>query len=125
LSKAMMSYWASFARDGAPSNGGDPANPVWQPWRETGPSLMILNSPDQGGLRMSDDRQRIADIKERLRTDSAIATPQARCQLYSGLFHAGFGDRNYWDEGEYKSLGCEKYPPGSFPGDRVSDPSTD
>jgi para-nitrobenzyl esterase len=125
LSQAMMGYWASFARDGAPGSGGKPANPVWQPWRETGPSLMILNTPEQGGLRMSDDRQRIADIKERLRTDSAIATLEGRCKLYSGLFHAGFGDRNYWDEAEYKSMGCEHYPPGSFPGDRSTDPSTD
>ena len=125
LSRAMMGYWAAFARDGAPGNGGDPANPVWQPWHETGPSLMILNSPDHGGVRMSDDRQRIADIKARLRTDAALATPEARCKLYAGLFHAGFGDRVYWDEAEYKSLGCEAYPPGSFAGDRVSDPSTD
>ncbi len=86
---------------------------------------MILDSPGHGGLRMIDDRQRIADIKERLRTDSALATPEARCKLYSGLFHAGFGDRIYWDEAEYKSLGCGGYPPGSFAGDRVSDPSTD
>jgi para-nitrobenzyl esterase len=133
LSRAIMGYWASFARDGAPGNSGNPANPVWRPWRETGPSLMILNSsdhgglrmPGRGGLRMIDDRQRIADIKERLRTDSALATPVARCKLYSGLFHAGFGDRIYWDAAEYKSLGCESYPPGNFPGDRVSDPSTD
>jgi para-nitrobenzyl esterase len=125
LSRAMMGYWASFARGGAPGNGGDPANPVWQPWREIGPSLMILNSPDHGGLRMVDEQERIADIKARLRADSAIPTPQVRCQLYSGLFHAGFGDRNYWDEAEYKSLGCTDYPPGSFPGDKVADPSTD
>jgi para-nitrobenzyl esterase len=125
LSRAMMGYWAGFARDGAPGNGGDPANPVWQPWRESGPSLMILNTVDHGGLRMLDERERIADIKARLRADSAIPTPQARCQLYAGLFHAGFGDRNYWDEAEYNSLGCAAYPPGSFPADRVSDPSTD
>lgn len=125
LSRAMMGYWAGFARDGAPGNGGDPANPVWQPWRESGPSLMILNTVDHGCLRMLDERERIADIKARLRADSAIPTPQARCQLYAGLFHAGFGDRNYWDEAEYNSLGCAAYPPGSFPADRVSDPSTD
>lgn len=125
LSRAMMGYWASFARNGAPGNGGNPSNPVWQPWRESGPSLMILNTADHGGLRMSDDRQRIADIKQRLRTDGAFATPEARCRLYAGLFHAGFGDRNYWNEAEYRSLGCGAYPPGSFSGDRISDPSTD
>jgi len=125
LSRAIMGYWASFARDGAPGNGGNQANPVWQPWRNAGPSLMILNTPDHGGLHMTADGQRIADIKERLRTDSAIATPEARCKLYSGLFHAGFGDKNYWDEAEYKSLGCADYPPGRFPGDRITDPSTD
>ncbi len=125
LSRAMMGYWASFARDGAPGNGGDPANPVWQPWRETSPSLMVLDSPGHGGLHMIDDRERIADIKKQLRTDSAIATPEARCKLYAGLFHAGFGDRIYWDAAEYRSLGCGNYPPERLPGDRVSDPSTD
>jgi para-nitrobenzyl esterase len=125
LSRAMMGYWARFARDGAPGDGGDPANPLWMPWQDTGPSLMILDTLDHGGLRMMADGERISEIKEQLRKDKAIATPEARCKLYAGLFHAGFGDRNYWDKNEYESLGCNGYPPENFPGDRAIDPSTD
>jgi para-nitrobenzyl esterase len=121
LSSAMMGYWASFARDGVPGNGGNPANPIWQPWRETGPSLMILNTPAHGGLRMSDESQRVADIKAQLRADSAFPTPEARCKLYTRLFRAGFEGQSYWDAVEYKALGCGDYPPG----DPVADPSAD
>ena len=111
LSDAMMAYWASFARNGvpgsgAPGNGDKAANRVWQPWSETGPSLMVLNSPDHGGPAMIGTHERMADLKARLRDDSALATPQARCKLYYGLFHEGFGGNEYFDEAEYKSLGC-------------------
>jgi len=116
LSDAMMGYWAGFAKDGAPGNGGNPANPVWQPWSDTGPGLMVLNAPDQGGPRMSDEHQNIADIKQQLRTDGAFATPEARCKLYAGLFHAGFGGDAYWDDGEYRSLGCAGLPIAGSPG---------
>jgi para-nitrobenzyl esterase len=123
LSNAIMGYWAAFARDGTPGNGGNAANPAWQPWHEAGPSLMILNTPAHGGLRMSDEPQRIADIKTRLMADTAFPTAEARCKLYAGLFYAGFdSDSSYWDPAEYKSLGCEAYPPGRFAGD---DPSAD
>jgi para-nitrobenzyl esterase len=106
LSEAMMGYWAGFARAGAPGNGGKLANPAWQPWSESGPALMTLNSPDHGGPKMTDMHERIADLKARLRADDALATPQARCKLYYGLFHEAFGGDEYFDAGEYKSLGC-------------------
>jgi len=75
-----------------------------------------LNAPDQGGPRMSDEHQNIADIKQQLRTDGAFATPEARCKLYAGLFHAGFGGDAYWDDGEYRSLGCAGLPIAGSPG---------
>ncbi len=106
LADTIMGYWASFARDGAPGNGGNPANPVWQPWHESGPSLMVLNSPNHGGAAMSDAHERIADIKARLAVDDGLTAPKARCKLYYGLFHAGFGGNEYWDDGEYRALGC-------------------
>lgn len=111
LSDTMMGYWASFARDGAPGNGGRPTNPVWQPWSESAPSLMTLNSAEHGGAAMTDTHERIADLKARLQTDGSLVTPQARCEMYYGLFHAGFGGNEYSDDAEYKSLGCVDDPP--------------
>jgi para-nitrobenzyl esterase len=106
LSEAMMGYWANFARGGAPANGGKAANPAWQPWSESGPTMMTLNSPDHGGPKMSDTHERMADLKARLRADDALATPQARCKLYYELFHEGFSGGEYFDAAEYKSLAC-------------------
>jgi para-nitrobenzyl esterase len=117
LSDAMMGYWAAFARDGAPGNGGRPGNPMWQPWHDSGPSLMTLNSPDHGGAAMSDQHEKVADIKARLRADAALAAPQARCKLYYGLFHAGFGGNEYWNDTEYKDLGCADAGPYDVPDD--------
>jgi para-nitrobenzyl esterase len=113
LSDAMMGYWANFARTGAPGTGGKPMNPVWQPWSETGPTLMTLNSPDHGGPVMTDIHERIADLKTRLRTDAAFATPKARCKLYYGLFHDSFGGDEYFDGAEFKNLGCGEHVPES------------
>jgi len=119
LSGAMMGYWANFARTGAPANGGKPASPLWQPWSETGPTLMVLNSPDHGGPAMSDTHERIAAVKARLRADDAFATPLARCKIYYRMFHGGFGGDEYFDGAEFKSLGCADYVPDA--GDKGGD----
>jgi para-nitrobenzyl esterase len=111
LTEAMMGYWANFARTGAPGDGGHPTSPVWQPWSENGPALMILKSPDHGGPAMTDTHERMADLKARLRTDTGFPTPQARCKLSYELFHAGFGGNEYSDEEGYRSLGCADYVP--------------
>ena len=84
---------------------------MWQPWSENGPDLMTLNSPDHGGAQMSDTHERIADLKTRLRTDTAFATPQARCKIYYRMFHGEFGGDEYFDDAEFKNLGCGDYVP--------------
>ncbi len=120
LSEAMMGYWVGFARDGAPGNGSKPGSPVWQPWSETGPSLMTLNSPEHGGAVMVGTHERIADIKARLQADNSLGSLGAsltRCKLYYGLFHAGFGGSEYWNDAEYKSLGCTANLPDAATGD--------
>ena len=117
LSDQMMGYWATFARDGKPGNGGKDANPVWQPWSDSGPSLMVLNDPAHGGPAMAVMHERMADLKARLRTDAALNDTQARCKLYYGLFHAGFGGNEYWSDAEYKDLGCAGYGPYDVPDD--------
>jgi para-nitrobenzyl esterase len=117
LSDQMMGYWAAFARDGKPGNGGKDTNPVWQPWSDAGPALMVLNAPDHGGPAMSDTHERMADLKTRLRTDPTLSDTRARCKLYYGLFHAGFGGNEYWSDAEYNDLGCAGYGPYDVPDD--------
>jgi hypothetical protein len=78
---------------------------------------MVLNDQAHGGPAMSGPHERMADLKTRLKTDPALGDPQARCKLYYGLFHAGFGGNEYWNDAEYKDLGCAGYGPYDVPDD--------
>jgi para-nitrobenzyl esterase len=113
LSSAMMSYWAHFAKFGIPGNGGRPELPVWRAWSASDPSLMVFDSAEGGGVRVSGERLYIADLKQRLQTDPAIAKPVERCQLYAQLFYNGLTS-DYWNETEYDEWGCGVYPYREF-----------
>jgi len=58
LSGAMMSYWAQFAATGSPSRGRDGTLPEWPAWptAENAPRLLVLDAPDAGGIRSSDEQ---------------------------------------------------------------------
>jgi para-nitrobenzyl esterase len=113
LSAAMMAYWAHFAKYGIPGNGGHADLPVWRAWSASEPSLMVFDTAQDGGVRISSDRLTIASIKQRLQTDPAIVKPVERCQLYVQLFYAGLTN-TYWDESEYDNWGCGVYPYQEF-----------
>jgi para-nitrobenzyl esterase len=56
LAAAMGSYWTQFARAGSPGRGNDGMLPDWRPWDEGGrmrESLLILDTRNDGGIRMS------------------------------------------------------------------------
>lgn len=113
LSATMMAYWAHFAKHGTPGNGGRAELPAWQPWSATAPSLMVFDTAEGGGVRITDDRLFIADLKQRLQTDPLVDKPIDRCKLYVQLFHVGLSD-TYWDETEYDAWGCGVYPYREF-----------
>ncbi len=113
LSATMMAYWAHFAKYGIPGNGGRAELPVWRSWSADEPSLMVFDTAQGGGVRISSDRLYISDIKQRLHDDPAIAQPQDRCRLYVQLFYAGLSD-DYWNESEYDAWGCGPYPHREF-----------
>jgi para-nitrobenzyl esterase len=113
LSATMMAYWAHFAKHGTPGNGGKPELPVWRAWSPSEPSLMIFDSAQGGGVRISGERLHVADIKQRLKEDPLIEKPVERCQLYVQLFYAGLSD-TYWNESEYDAWGCGVYPHREF-----------
>lgn len=54
LSARMMSYWAAFARDGAPGRGSDGRGLEWQPWstEATRARMIVFDTPTDGGIRM-------------------------------------------------------------------------
>ncbi|MDP1632728.1 MAG: carboxylesterase family protein [Caulobacter sp.] len=83
LSDGMMSYWVNFAATGRPGRGVDGRLPEWTAWTNAAgaKSLMLLDSPKGGGLRMSADRESGARIVGDLMADPTIKTLAQRCQI--------------------------------------------
>jgi hypothetical protein len=72
---------------------------------------MILDSISSGGSKMSQDPMTIAMLKQRVAEDPDITDIKTRCSKYAELFlKINFGD-GFWDEQEYRDLGCAKYNP--------------
>ncbi|MDH4040697.1 MAG: carboxylesterase family protein [Gammaproteobacteria bacterium] len=115
LEAAMMSYWALFARTGEPGNGGNPALPVWEPWREAGAKKMILDRAEAGGVHMSSETLSAAQLKQRLLQDRAVGTTRDRCKLYAQLFYYAM-TTDFWSDDEYAAMGCGQYPRAQFEG---------
>ena len=122
LQRAIVSYWTEFARSGAPGRGRGGDLPEWRPWRnaEGGDKLLVLDTPGDGGIRMSPQVLTIAAIKARLQADPAIADDRERCRLYARLFYfAMTADirARYWGAQEYEALRATlggEYPPETF-----------
>jgi len=114
LSRAMLRYWANFARTGEPGGGEGDGLPRWQPWTVERPMKMILDGVAGGGLRMTGDNVFAADLKQRLRNDPALGAGE-RCELYAQLFLYALSTE-FWDEDEYEGLGCNAYPVEDFEG---------
>jgi para-nitrobenzyl esterase len=117
LGQAMRGYWAAFARDGAPSRGGDPARPPWPAWSPTSPRLLLLDSPEGGGLQVSKQLLTAETLKSRLADDPALAPGRFRCALYVDLFLANGGAREFFSPREYQALDCGQFPPWSLAGE--------
>ena len=91
LSRQMMAYWATFARSGDPGRGGGKDLPEWSAWNsgvgtaQNGPGRwMILDAPDDGGLRMSAAHATRTRLVAEIEADTSwdVAT---RCAFYEDL----------------------------------------
>ncbi len=103
LSASMMSYWAEFAHTGNPGRGRDGTENEWTNWENGAASnnrLLILDSANDGGIRMSPYRITREDLRARLLADESFATQEDHCQAYDQLFG---GDD--FVQSEYESLG--------------------
>ncbi len=103
LSHSMMSYWSEFAYSGNPGAGRDGSELPWTTWQNGAADqtrLMILDSDNGEGLRMSTEELRMADLKQRFFSDDNFDSQEARCEGYKMLFQ---GDD--FVEEEYSTLG--------------------
>jgi para-nitrobenzyl esterase len=111
LSRQMMNYWGEFARSGDPGRGTRGDQPDWSRWDAGAGGLMLLDSAAGGGIRMLQDRMRVAAFKQRLFDDEEFAELRNRCAMYVELFNSPTRGRELWDEEEYQRLGCSAYDP--------------
>ncbi|MEM7360094.1 MAG: carboxylesterase family protein [Pseudomonadota bacterium] len=114
LSKAMMDYWVEFAYNGNPGKGRSGQQSDWHAWQNAGDNIMLLDTSADGGRRMEEVRDNVADIKARIPVDTILTSQSDRCRAYATLFLHGYQASDFWSPDEYKSLGCEDYPAGSF-----------
>jgi para-nitrobenzyl esterase len=88
LSRAMMSYWAEFAANGAPGRGRKGELPLWKAWDESAPEsdrFLVLDSESGGGLRMSADAITSTKLVERILGDARFASAGERCAFLAQL----------------------------------------
>lgn len=99
LSDSMMSYWAEFAYSGSPSTGRDGNLTHWTPWQNKGKDsnrLMILDSDNGRGIRMSPERITMKQLKRRFFSDSRFPVQSEYCDAYKKLFrNADFNPQEY------------------------------
>ena len=86
LSRAMMSYWANFARTGDPGRGGDNTLPQWRAWSgaQGGSKMMLLDTPAGGGLRMSPLEVTHASLLQEMAQEPI--NDEQRCELFRNTF---------------------------------------
>lgn len=113
LSHAMMSYWAEFAYSGKPGRGRNRKLPLWKPWDPEGDKFIVLDTPEDGGIRMTAESITTKMLKERLLSDPHIQGQEKLCELYARLFLLTYQTSKFWDPNEYATLGekgCSNYP---------------
>jgi len=109
LSAAMGSYWAEFATTGDPSRGRSGSLPLWSPWdssTEDSPRFLVLDTPRDGGIRMSADYRTPARIAQRVLADSRFEDDAERCEALVELVEM-FPD---YTEEDRLALGCAPLP---------------
>ncbi len=84
LADAMTSYWTEFARQGDPGRGRGGLLPAWTAWDEATPEtprLLVLDSPQGGGIRMSAEETSLRRIVDEIGGDPRFASQGERCAV--------------------------------------------
>jgi hypothetical protein len=103
----MMSYWAEFAKRGAPGRGSRGDQPAWSAWdaRDGADKFVVLDTPQGGGLRMAKDMVTNDALLAELRSDPRLADAAARCQVLADWIV--WARNPALDEGDYSAAGCD------------------
>ncbi len=109
LSASMMSYWAAFAHRGDPGTGIDGTEVAWLPWGRDGQRMIVLDTEDDGGIRMSAEAVTFDTVRAELIADPTFTEPTDKCELYALLFRDAL-----FRADEYEALGCGDLDPASF-----------
>jgi len=114
LAKAMMSYWAEFARSGDPGKGGMGTLPAWQAWDPSSPAapkFVVLDTEAGGGIRMTADGVETTDgVLASVDADAALADVARRCEVLRAL---ASWSRGYTKEQYLKREDCRAFPFGA------------
>ena len=83
LSLAMMSYWSEFAYNGDPGSGRNGELKKWEPWSSLANSskFLIIDTPNDGGLRMEKQALSYNSLVEKLLLDDRIPNDSIRCMM--------------------------------------------
>jgi para-nitrobenzyl esterase len=113
LSRSMMSYWAAFAYQGDPASGRDGEQPAWLPWGTAGKTSLVLDTPQDQGIRMISDKVTRDRVVAGIAADPDIPSQRDRCALYVATFRWG----GEFDHAEYENLGeagCAEFDPDTL-----------
>ncbi|KCZ62267.1 carboxylesterase/lipase family protein [Hyphomonas atlantica] len=82
LSGKMMEYWANFAYEGAPGKGRSGTLPEWSAWKRGDDTdrLMILDTEEDGGVRMIHDIPSAEELFEAFQDDKRFRKQSVRCK---------------------------------------------
>jgi para-nitrobenzyl esterase len=116
LSRQMISYWAQFAHAGAPGRGRGGDLPEWPAWDDSSPDAskyLVLDTPEDGGLRTASETWTIADVVAAIGRDPRLADARDQCAVLRNM-----ADWEYIDPGEYASANgavCARYALDAYP----------
>ena len=105
LGRRMRSYWIEFARTGDPGRGTDGDLPAWTVY-ENGeantPRLMILDTEQDGGVRMSPHRLSEQSVLAAIAADPRFSGSADRCAFLEEVRASEGG----LTEAEMRAGGC-------------------
>ena len=107
LSSAMMSYWAAFAKTGAP--GGGDGRPEWPRW-STSHETLVLDTPAGGGITRTQTALTQQQVLDSVEKDPRFTDPRLRCLAYHDLvLWSPAITRGYYD------VKCPNHPFDAYP----------
>jgi para-nitrobenzyl esterase len=117
LSHTMMSYWAQFAKTGAPGRGTGGDLPDWTSWDDPSPEApryLVLATDERGGVRMASRPETREQVLSDVDGDPRLPTQRERCRVFRDLarFGNGLSREQYATAG---AKGCAEFPFEEYP----------